>query len=399
MISTIRLTLCLSAALSTAAAYSQVSSADARTDAAPTSASPVAWIYIANTPVQSGPNEIVAYSAAPNGKLTEIPGSPFTENVGSMAVNGTYLMAADNAEPDIDAYSMESNGALAYRASTNYANDTSGCSGDCTYADQIYFDHTGASLYVQEFQTDENTGVASFEVIKSTGGLNYLGYANTGAFAGLSTAAYFIGNNQYAYAAVDSACMYYSLDGFERDSNGLLVDIGATYNQPTPPSGVSGYILNLAAADPTDHVAFIMQPANPPGCASGSLQLASYTADSSGNLTTTNTAENMPDTLIVNFTDLKMAPSGKLLAVAGTEGLQIFHFNGAKPITSYTGLITTDPIDQMFWDNNNHLYAISSTHNELFVFTITPTGYKEAPGSPYTITSPEDIIVQPLPRY
>ena len=395
---TIKLTVYLSAALSTVAAYSQVSSAVGRIDAASTTSSPVAWIYVANTPEKGSPNEIVAYSAMPNGALAEIPGSPFAENVGSMAVNGKYLMGASNKAEEINAYYMESNGALAYKATTSYDIDNGNCT-DCTSAGQIFFDHSGASLYVQEFQSDENTGIASFEVIKTTGGLNYLGYANTGAFPGLNTAAYFIGDDLYAYTAVDSACMYYSVDGFKRDSNGLLVGIDTKWNYPTPPSGVRGYIPNLAAADPTNHVAFIMQPANPPGCASGPLQLASYTAESSGNLTTTNTAENMPDTAIVNFHDLKMAPSGKLLAVSGQEGLQIFHFNGASPITKYTGLLTKDPINQMFWDNNNHLYAIGHASNKLFVFTITPTGYEAAPGSPYSITSPDAIILQPLPRY
>src|ERR1035441_1296853 len=91
---TIKLTVYLSAALSTVAAYSQVSSAVGRIDAASTTSSPVAWIYVANTPEKGSPNEIVAYSAMPNGALAEIPGSPFAENVGSMAVNGKYLMGA-----------------------------------------------------------------------------------------------------------------------------------------------------------------------------------------------------------------------------------------------------------------------------------------------------------------
>jgi hypothetical protein len=100
---------------------------------------------------------------------------------------------------------------------------------------------------------------------------------------------------------------------------------------------------------------------------------------------------------------MKMAPSGKLLAVAGQEGLQVFHFNGAAPITGYTGLLTTDPINEMFWDNDNHLYAITGVFNSgvnrLHVFTITPRDYREAPGSPYTISGPQHIIVQPWPRY
>jgi hypothetical protein len=403
IIGTIKIAVCLSTVLSASAACSQVLPVGQKTeefkpDAAASAASPVAWVYISNTPKSGSANEITAYSAAANGSLTAIPGSPFPENVGSMAVNGKYLMGADQKVPDIDAYYMESDGALTYKATTSYDIGNGNCT-DCTSAGQIFFDHTGASLYIQEFQSDTNTGVASFEVVKASGGLTYLGYANTGTFPGDNSAAYFTGNDVFAYTAVDSACMYYTIYGFKRASNGLLSTASTTYNLPTPPSGVSGYIPNLAAADPTNHVAFIMQPANPPGCASGAMQLASYTADSSGNLTTTNTYKTMPDTAIANFFDLKMAPSGKLLAIAGQEGLQIFHFNGASPITKYTGLLTTTPITQMYWDNNNHLYAISHADNKLFVFTITPTGYAAVPGSPYTINSPGAIIVQPLPRY
>jgi outer membrane protein assembly factor BamB len=105
----------------------------------------------------------------------------------------------------------------------------------------------------------------------------------------------------------------------------------------------------------------------------------------------------MPATKVVTVNDMKMSPSGKLLAVAGQEGLQIFHFNGADPITKYTGLLTTDPVAQMFWDNSNHLYAISPTTGKLRVYTITPTSFEEPAGSPYDIEKPDTLIVQPLP--
>jgi hypothetical protein len=38
-----------------------------------------------------------------------------------------------------------------------------------------------------------------------------------------------------------------------------------------------------------------------------------------------------------------------------------------------TGLLTTDEVDQVFWDNDNHLYAIGQAAGKLFVFTGTPT--------------------------
>ena len=95
-----------------------------------------------------------------------------------------------------------------------------------------------------------------------------------------------------------------------------------------------------------------------------------------------------------------MSPSGKLLAVAGaagagTAGIQVFHFNGSNPITHYTGLLTKNPVDQLSWDNHNHLYAVSRSTSKVFVFTITPTKFSQAPGSPYTITNPQNITVLP----
>jgi hypothetical protein len=102
----------------------------------------------------------------------------------------------------------------------------------------------------------------------------------------------------------------------------------------------------------------------------------------------------MPQASVGTVTDLKMAPSGNLLAVAGTAGLQVFHFNGSKPVTHDTGLLTKNQIDQMFWDSDNHLYAISQSTGKLFVFTVTPTSVNQAPGSPYTIAHPQNIAVQ-----
>ncbi len=41
----------------------------------------VAYVYVANNPKNSSTNEIVAYSAASDGKLTPVFASPFRENV------------------------------------------------------------------------------------------------------------------------------------------------------------------------------------------------------------------------------------------------------------------------------------------------------------------------------
>jgi hypothetical protein len=98
----------------------------------------------------------------------------------------------------------------------------------------------------------------------------------------------------------------------------------------------------------------------------------------------------MPQTTVGGM--IEMSPSGKFLA-AGGLGLQVFHFNGADPITPFTGLLTHDQIDQMAWDNDNNLYAISQSANKLSVFTVTAANAGPAAGSSYTITSPMGLAI------
>jgi 6-phosphogluconolactonase (cycloisomerase 2 family) len=368
------------------------------TNIVPADSLPVAYIYVAHTPKNSSTHEIAGYSASADGRLTPLGGSPFMEDVSSMAVDGKHMVAASRLTPEANVYAIQQDGKLTFMASTDYGKYNS--SSDCGDAGQLFFDHTGAYLYIQEFNGSDacsNTVVASFALHKSTGELAYLGTNVTGVFPGDNMAAFFTGNSLYAYSAVNSACMYYDIYGFVRSGNGDLKSLNFTHNLPEPPEGVRGYVPSLAAADPTNHVAFTEQPANPPGCAPGPLQLATYTVDPKGNLTTTSTYENMPATEIEDAYDMKMSPSGRLLAIAGEQGLQVFHFNGAAPITKYTGLLTADAVNQMFWDNNNHLYAISQSSGKLFVFTITPTEAAQAPGSPYSIAGPANIAVQPYP--
>ncbi len=389
-----KLIVCLSAVVFAVAAFTQAEDSESSTNP-----SPVAYIYVAHTPHNSNTNEILGFSVAADGRLTPLTGSPFMEDVTSMAVDGSHLVAASRSTPEVNTYAIQHDGALTFLASTDYSQYNSS-SDDCGDAGQIFFDHTGDDLYIQEFNGSSacaNTVVASFKLNKSSGDLKYLGTDVTGVFPGENMAASFTGNNLYAYSAVNSDCMYYDIYGYLRTSSGDLKSLNFSHNLPEPRSGVSRYVPNLAATDPANHVAFTEQPAKPPACASGPLQLATYTIDSKGNLTTASTYKNMPDTKIADAYDMKMSPSGKVLALAGQQGLQVFHFNGAEPITKDTGLLTTDPVTQMFWDNCNHLYAISPSTGKLRIYTITPTGFAEAPGSPVAIASPVDLAVQPYP--
>ncbi|MGA2694629.1 MAG: hypothetical protein ABSE92_01120 [Terriglobales bacterium] len=378
-------------ALSAVSAFAQTSSSTTLQSSPPANA-PIAYVYVASSPGSGSPNVVNGYSAAANGTLTPIAGSPFKQNINSMAVNGKYLIAADGGDPpNIDTFQIGSNGFLTYLSQTPCSETQNGCLGIFN----LFFDHTGADVYAMEVDGNDNDNTTSFAVDSSTGALSGLGDTITGAFPGDYTPTFFIGNNEYAFSADQSGCMYPNIYGFQRESNGLLNSIEIQFNQPAPPPGVRVYYPDLTVADPSNNLAVLEQPANPPGCAPGPIQIAVYTVDSNGNLNTNSTYKDMPSTAIKSPYDMKMSPSGLLLAVAGQEGVQIFHFNGSSPVTHYTGLLTTNPITQMFWDNSDHLYGISSA-GLLYVGTVTPTKITSAPGSPYKITGPQDLIVQPL---
>jgi hypothetical protein len=98
---------------------------------------------------------------------------------------------------------------------------------------------------------------------------------------------------------------------------------------------------------------------------------------------------------------MNMSPAGNLLAVSALTGLEIYHFNGAAPITSYSSVLLPGvEVDELAWDKSNHLYALSYSKG-LYVFTVTPTSISEVSGSPYKLASPtgvngvKDLIVVP----
>jgi 6-phosphogluconolactonase (cycloisomerase 2 family) len=358
-----------------------------------TASSPVAWVYVSNYIGNTTATEVHAYSVLPNGVLKPIPGSPFNDGITTMAVNGKYLMGGTDNDININAYHLNADGSPSFWTQTNITHQNSGCGG----VGSIFFDHTGSSLYNEDpwgSQCSNNTYEA-FNVVKSNGALTFVGDA--GSSEALNGKLTFLANNVYAYG---STCYHSSpsINGFKRNSDGSLTQLNMTPAYPAAPTG-EGWCPWLAAADPTSHVVIPMQPYAGYGDPAGPYQLAVYTADASGNLTTTSSYTDMPGVTVGGVNDLDMAPSGKIVAVSGPDGLQIFHVNGASPVTPYAVLNSTDAISQVFWDNANHLYAVSQTSGKLFVYTVTQTGWSAAPGSPVTISGALGLIVQPLPRY
>src|SRR5262249_3260530 len=228
-------------------------------------------------------------------------------------------------------------------------------------------------------------------VDNSTGALTYLGTTFTGCCGDGPLS--FIGNNVYGYT---TSCFhgFGTISAFKRNNNGTLTPFPVEFTFPDPKHLCPG----MVAASPTSNLAVSfgadVGPGVPPQ--DSGVVLAVYTVDGSGNVTTTSTVANMPKSDVGGL--IAMLRSGKFLA-AGGLGLEVFHLNGADPITPFTGLLTNDRIEpmenQIAWDNENNLYAISQSTNKLSVFTVTATSVTQAPGSPHTITNPSAFVVIP----
>jgi hypothetical protein len=350
----------------------------------------VAYVYVSGTAQNSSTNEVDAYAASADGTLTPVAGSPFAEDVTALAFTGSMLYGESSNGFDLNAYAIQSDGSLQLEGSTNTAQP-----GNCNTLGPLFADHSGANLYALEYRGSgcANNAYESFGVNGSTGAITDLG--NSGANNWLTVPATFLANNTYAYTATCVNNMYGAIYGFQRGANGAITQM-ATLNvtRPAAPSGTF-YCPTGAAADGSNHVVIAMQPVDQQSfSASQAAQLATYTAAANGGLTTSSTAQNMPAAPVGTVNDLKMSPSGTLLAVAGSKGIALFHFSSAGAITADGGLLTSDAIDQCSWDGQGHLYAISHAAGKLYVFTVTDSSTTPAPGSPYTVDSPQNLAVR-----
>jgi hypothetical protein len=381
----LKLFVCLTATL-TGAALAQTTDQPESTK----TASPVAYVYV------SGQTSILAFAASSNGKLTPVPGSPFPGSLSHMSVNKTYLFGAGDNGKDIYTFAIASNGALHQVSETNAQKyNPYGCGS----IGPTQIDYSGATLYNQVNAGDcEDVQFIQAFKIENNGELQFIGNAISGIPTDIASLApvRFLGTNKFAYqtgCADDSGLIGPVNEVYKRESNGTLTTIAYENLSPKPENPDDVYCPFLLAGDPTNHLAVAYSLYNANGFV-GTKALASYTADSHGNLTTTNTFENMPP-ISSETTAMSISPTGELLAVGGV-GFHVFHFNGSSPITpDGKGFLNNYEFLEFGWDGNNHLYALAV--DALFVFTVTPTTITEAPGSPYTIPLASSLIVRAVP--
>jgi hypothetical protein len=373
---------CLIAALSTGIASAQV-----------------AYVYIsANTSTN-------AYNVSSTGALTPITGSPFTTAGNMIGSNGSYFITI--GFQDVYSNKIAPNGAIGEQVSEINTQDYTGAvCGDPTAGGRANptggLDQTGKNVYIPLFKANSPTcdAIQTFQIAK-TGALTFSGaaiYAQGTRTAGFETVPTLLGNNKFGFNFLSLApnCGG-GIRAFSRDSSGTLNNINFTETDPiAAPIKSTGYLAtSLIAADPTSHFAIMVEPTT--GChgSSGGAQLASYTVDSQGNLTSTNTYVDMPTVGNGPGGNMEIDPTGKFLALAVNTGIQLYHFNGAEPITPFPGFISTPgPIYQLSWDQNGYLYAQEQASGAMHVYSVTSAKVKELSGSPTVVPIGQSFIVR-----
>ena len=360
--------------------------------AQPSMSQAVAYVYVANS------TQISGYSAARDGRLTLIPKLPIDASVSHLSTTSTTLFGPGIDNKNIYSFNIGTDGVLT-PGSVTYAQqyNTNGCPG---VLGPTELDQTGTYLYDLVIGIDCTTIDVGTQVywIGSGGKLtHYNGWYTQIQHAGPPHPVRFLGTNNFAFI---TGCSHYGsqFTPITRIYNtvtpfpGGLYPAG-TYNEvPEPSDPQDFYCPAMLAADPSNHLAYAFRKYYPSiSKLSTPYFLASYTVDIQGHFSTQSNYTNMPAANIGILSDMSISPDGKLLAVSGSYGFELFYFNGGSPIKKISHLVASDPVIQLAWDKADHLYVL--TTSSLFVYNSTSTGVQQAPGSPYAISGSKPFSV------
>jgi hypothetical protein len=371
------------AALSSAATYGQKTATDA------TASAPVATVYI------QGHDGIYVYNVSAAGTLAAVKGSPVWVSGNLAAMRGSYLISAGT--DNLRTYKIESTGLPGGKVGEIDTQSYGGAK--CGTIDGAsLLDHAGEYLTVPLYGGPSCAALQTFK-IASDGQFTFLGDSQSTDSVHSDIyqvdASTYSSNDLFAYG-VEFEQGGSGFLAYKRGAAGdLVTDESYAEKDPTPDPVDSNYAPWLVAADAASHLAVVMNQPFGPACCS-TFSLASYTINNqTGAISSTNTYKDMP-VLQIYADDMALNWAGNLVAVGGSPGLQLFHFNGAAPATAFGGvLLPKVDIDEVMWDKNNHLYAFSSESQELYVYTVTATSITEAPGSPYKADNWTGFIVVP----
>jgi hypothetical protein len=353
--------------------------------------STAAYVYIQ---IQGPSGAIYGFDASSTGKLTTISGSPWKVTGQVVGSNRSQLitLGTDN----LHSYAVASDGVIGSQLGeftyTDYAGGNCGTGSGAN--NSAVLDHTGKYVYLLARTSDGSSGCAAVQSINinSAGAFDGVGDTELGNAVDVTNPS-ILGAETFAYANANTSAGAGPI-GFRRESSGALEVMGV--DVVGPPLNGGSYLVEFPDASPANYVALQLFPngQNP-------FQVGSYTVNSSGQLSTTNTSSDMPTSALLGASST-FSPSGNMFVLYADSGynqdgqlvpggIEIYNFNGVAPLTLYKKLLTGTSIDRVEWDNQNHLYAISTSGNMLYVFTVTSTSITQ--DAAWSIGAPYSMVV------
>ncbi len=393
---TASVTLAVNAAASNPASDSNCTSGQA-TNAA-------AFVYVSTGQNGGSDNQLEGFSAAADGSLTPIPESPFvTQGLLPLSTTGTGSILFGDDGYTIYSFNVTPGGC--FNLENSFVAGQGPENNPYFLLGYLFLDPEGANLYSFAYDGQESN-YTTYSFNAGTGQLTPVGATQTNVLDDAGIIA-FASNDQYAVTSDSYVREGPVISEYQRSSDGALTPF-AQGPLPTAASG-NWYAPYGAAADGSNHFVIAVTPCpvddeGACGTPSGPMQLAVYTIDDSGTLTTTSTWQNMPSVAIRPLGFYQFSPDSRYLAVSGFSGLQVFAWDSANmTLTSIgtvnnsegscnsSGYCTGSGFGNLAWDQNDHLYTYLG--QQLFVYAVSSSGIATAPGSPYSIPNPSWVTV------
>lgn len=365
------------------------------------------FVYVSTGARRAGPYAVAGFSAAADGSLAPVNGSPFT-TPGAAALNtigtGSTVLGTDGywlyslaVHPD-GCLNLESTAVAGQGPQNNPS----------VVPQSLYMDPSGTNLYSANLYAPDESYYASYSFNPGSGEVAQNGATQINVAADGQMLAF----DQTGRFAVTSDCYFNEgplVSEFKRNSDGTLTDFA---NGPLPQD--ASYCPVGAAADHANHFVIAAVECPQSQTCPGPEHLAVYTIDSAGKLTTPSSWQNTTTTIAVpgSFAGgYGFSPDDKYFAIGGYVGLDVFAWDSttatlthvaaiANPQGTCTGTNSSTPtcsgtpFGNLAWDSNDHLYTFLG--NQLFVYNVTASGVTQAPGSPHAVQNPQWVtVVQP----
>lgn len=369
------------------------------------------FLYVSTGAGQTGPYAISGYAPQPDGSLVPVAGSPFATS-GTAALNttgaGSTFFGVDGYT--LYSYGVHADGCLSLENSAAIGQGPQ--NNPAALPLQVFLSPDAANLYSYNFVPSEESYFGAYGFNAGSGAVTPLGNTETDMSNDGGNLA-FDSTGRYAVSSSCSDRGGMTVQVFQRASDGTLSTQAINF-APLPDMGpASAFCPYGATPDHTGHFVVAGFGCNDPmPCGSyGPYQLAVYTIDASGQMTTSSTKQNMPvlDALSpgAGAYSYRFSPDDRYFAVSGFTGLEVFSWDSASATLTHIATVNNtegsctgtwaagncsgNKFGNVAWDRNDRLYTFLG--NQLFVYNVTDSGITQAPGSPHAIDSPQWLTV------